>query len=223
MLKPPLGSLPNFGHPLTRGLVGLWLMNEGGGNIVQDLSGNGYIGTLNDVTWQAGLSGTTTLFPGVSGDYINIPCAAGSPADLTGQGTIVARIHLDTIGITQSVVGRNTNKMWLFINSSDQYLFRVSTGTTVLTSANNLAKVDWQTVAVTYDDISGDAHRFILLRRRTSGHGLQVLRVGRSDHPPIHCSLAQYVQRSEGPSRRECRHSVLRALHCNSCHVAGSS
>src|SRR4030042_101428 len=29
--KPPLGSQINWGHPLSRGLVGCWLMNEGGG------------------------------------------------------------------------------------------------------------------------------------------------------------------------------------------------
>jgi hypothetical protein len=29
--KPPLGSQINWGHPLSRGLVGCWLFNEGGG------------------------------------------------------------------------------------------------------------------------------------------------------------------------------------------------
>lgn len=35
-VKPPLGSQLNFSHPLSQGLVGCWLMNEGGGNLVND-------------------------------------------------------------------------------------------------------------------------------------------------------------------------------------------
>jgi len=58
MLKPVLGSQIQLGHPLAKGLVGCWLMNEGAGNIVQDLSGNGHDGTLiADATWAAGKFG----------------------------------------------------------------------------------------------------------------------------------------------------------------------
>lgn len=52
ILKPPKGVLLNRGHPLARGLVGSWLMNEGGGNTIQDLSGNGNICTVgSSVLW----------------------------------------------------------------------------------------------------------------------------------------------------------------------------
>jgi len=44
--KPTRGSLLNKSHPLARGLVGYWLLNEGSGNKVFDLSGNGNIGNL---------------------------------------------------------------------------------------------------------------------------------------------------------------------------------
>ena len=44
--KPPLGIRLNPGHPLARGLVGCWLMNEGGGNLVRDLSSNNNNGTI---------------------------------------------------------------------------------------------------------------------------------------------------------------------------------
>lgn len=38
--KPPYGQIRlNRNHPLAKGLVGCWLMNEGGGNTVYDLSG----------------------------------------------------------------------------------------------------------------------------------------------------------------------------------------
>lgn len=54
ILKPPLGSQINHGHPLTRGLRAFWLMNEGGGKTIFDLSGTGDIGTLLGPTWMGG-------------------------------------------------------------------------------------------------------------------------------------------------------------------------
>lgn len=39
-IKPPVGSQVNWGHPLTQGLVGCWLMNEGGGLILKNIALN---------------------------------------------------------------------------------------------------------------------------------------------------------------------------------------
>ena len=36
--KPPIGSQIDWSHPLAKGLVGCWLMNEGGGNVVNDIA-----------------------------------------------------------------------------------------------------------------------------------------------------------------------------------------
>jgi len=44
--KPLLGQLINWAHPLARGLVGAWVMNEGSGSKVYDLSGNGHEGVF---------------------------------------------------------------------------------------------------------------------------------------------------------------------------------
>jgi hypothetical protein len=44
--KPWLGVPINWGDPLARGLVGCWLMNEGTGDKVYDLSGNGKTGSF---------------------------------------------------------------------------------------------------------------------------------------------------------------------------------
>ncbi len=44
--KPIRGIQLNKSHPLARGLVGAWLMNEGTGDKVFDLSGNGNTGAL---------------------------------------------------------------------------------------------------------------------------------------------------------------------------------
>lgn len=55
-LKPTRGICLNRNHPLSRGLVGLWPFNEGLGNKVFDLSGNGNTGTLTNMSniWENG-------------------------------------------------------------------------------------------------------------------------------------------------------------------------
>lgn len=68
--KPILGEQIDWSHPLASGLVGCWLMNEGSGSTVQDLSGNGKHGTLGATTWAAGKFGSCLGFDG--GDTINI-------------------------------------------------------------------------------------------------------------------------------------------------------
>jgi hypothetical protein len=54
LFKPFRGIQLNRSHPLARGLVGCWLMNENGGNKVFDLSDNRNTGSLTNVTWTPG-------------------------------------------------------------------------------------------------------------------------------------------------------------------------
>jgi len=69
IFKPPFGVRLKTGHPLAKGLVGCWVMNEGDGGIVNDLSGNGTIGTLvNAPTW----SGGNLNFVQASEQYIDL-------------------------------------------------------------------------------------------------------------------------------------------------------
>ena len=75
--KPMYGVFLNPYHPLARGLVGCWLFNEGGGNIVYDLSGHINHGTLGGGTasycpdWITGKFGSALSFDG-SNDYVSI-------------------------------------------------------------------------------------------------------------------------------------------------------
>lgn len=49
--KPPVGSQINWGHPLSKGLAGCWLMNEGAGKKVTNLvSGKPF--ATNNTTWE---------------------------------------------------------------------------------------------------------------------------------------------------------------------------
>ena len=73
ILKPPKGAMVNRGHPLSRGLNGCWIFNEGGGIIVNDSTGNGNTGIFGagaaSPTWPAGKFGSALSFDG--GDYVD--------------------------------------------------------------------------------------------------------------------------------------------------------
>jgi hypothetical protein len=76
--KPPLGARINRDHPLSRGLVGCWLFNEGSGNLISDLSGNNNTGTLINISpqtnasgWVPGGRGAAIQFDGTN-DYLDL-------------------------------------------------------------------------------------------------------------------------------------------------------
>ena len=78
--KPPLGAQPVIQVP---GLVGNWIMNDGGPKLstIQDYSGNGNTGTLvADAQFTSGFNGPALTFDG-SGDYVittyNTPFGTG--------------------------------------------------------------------------------------------------------------------------------------------------
>lgn len=57
LTKPLPGAQINPAHPLSRGLVGCWLFNEGSGSRANDISGNGNHGTLTNMSPNAQNSG----------------------------------------------------------------------------------------------------------------------------------------------------------------------
>ncbi len=74
LLKPFRGIQINRTHLLSRGLVGCWLMNEGGGLNVSDLSCNNRAGSLaGDVSWGSGKSGPALQFAGAAAGRMVIP------------------------------------------------------------------------------------------------------------------------------------------------------
>ena len=50
-LKPQLGVQLNHKHPLARGLIGCWMMNESSGNLVADSSPERHNGTNSGASW----------------------------------------------------------------------------------------------------------------------------------------------------------------------------
>lgn len=78
--KPPLGVPLNRNHKLAKGLVGGWVMNEGGGGTLYDLSGYANNGTLADMAspptassgWNLEQYGNALAFDGTN-DYVALP------------------------------------------------------------------------------------------------------------------------------------------------------
>ena len=99
--KPPLGVPADKGHILCPS-SGLWLMNEGSGNIVQDLSGNGNGGTINgDFLWTPGKYGTAVELIGVTDNI-----SANTPPNITNAITYVVRFnsHIGSAGGDQVLI-----------------------------------------------------------------------------------------------------------------------
>lgn len=67
--KPPVGSQINWGHPLSQGLVGCWLMNESSGNQIRDLVMN-MVGNFTNTIWK-NTSKDTAINCGTAG-YITV-------------------------------------------------------------------------------------------------------------------------------------------------------
>jgi len=90
--KPPLGAIRNPYLPINQGLAGDWLMNEGAGNTVADLSGNGNTGTSSgDFSWSSGKYGASTVYGGTNG-YLALSKVI-SPTSL--PFTVIAHIKPD--------------------------------------------------------------------------------------------------------------------------------
>jgi len=82
--KPMLGRQINWVHPLSKGLVGLWLFNEGSGGQASDLSGNGNIGIfVNSPIWGIGKYGQLVNFVSTSSQVISVSNAPVTAVPMT--------------------------------------------------------------------------------------------------------------------------------------------
>lgn len=73
LVKPIRGTLPKRTDPLARELFGAWLLNEGDGNLIADISGWGNNGTNNGADWVPGRDGWELDFISANSDYVALP------------------------------------------------------------------------------------------------------------------------------------------------------
>ena len=91
--KPMLGQQVDW---TKTDAVAIWLLNEGAGPVVYDLSLNGNDGTfVNTPTWESGPDGSIISIVQGDNDYIN--CGVSSIFDITGAITIIAYVKGDNV------------------------------------------------------------------------------------------------------------------------------
>lgn len=163
--KPYRGTQLNRSHPLCRGLVGCWVMNEGSGSKVFDLSGGVNSGTITDTTVTRV---TTTQGPGIefSGNANNHRIDLGSipasnPLNLSTENkmSIAAKVYLNTGTLSNSnprLIDKSDNASmengwgmdWR--ESGDNFQFFVDTGKLSFTATSS--KGEWHSVGVSFDN-----------------------------------------------------------------------
>ena len=86
---------------MTRGLVGYWSFDEGGGTVARDASGNNNHGTLtNGPKWTQGKNGTALQFDGKN-DYVD--CGNDASLDITDEITIETWVKPETDSVSYIV------------------------------------------------------------------------------------------------------------------------
>ena len=117
-MKPPVGAQPILGHPLTKGLVGAWLFNEGSGLKAFDLSGKGNHGNFGAgaavPTWVPGRTGPALDFDGTD-DHVD----CGNDASMSPLSALSVAMWINTsdFGSTRHIISndRAGNTMGWFL------------------------------------------------------------------------------------------------------------
>jgi len=113
LLKPTRGLRLNKSHTLTRGLVGYWLMNEGAGIKVFDLSGNRNTGGIyNDFSWGAGKFGSALEGGGVNA-YVS--CGNSDILNVTDKLSMSFWINITDNTTRQDIISRQ-----VYVSDGDQ-------------------------------------------------------------------------------------------------------
>ena len=159
--KPMLGTQIDWSNPLNDGLVLDLLMNEGHGNIVNDLSGWGNHGTLHGFDfpptrtsgWNPGMDGVALTFDGVD-DYI----AADSTGYDKDKGTLLVSLCAVKTGVQYIIsVGNNIeNEAVAFRLSSDGFQVNVNGVWRIIKYYDYTPLFnEYHLFIFTWDDISG--------------------------------------------------------------------
>lgn len=157
--QPPLGKPLNKSHPLSKGLVGCYLLNEGGGKVAKDSTqlntiGDGSLGAgavfaVKQKGQCASLSGTTSRI-----DLGAAPSLVGTA--LTTNCTFSAWINTSTITIGERSIMSTANNGTAFdINRTAAKLNVIWNNVNILTSTASLVIGTWYHVAMIRQGATG--------------------------------------------------------------------
>jgi hypothetical protein len=160
--KPHYGSRVDPHHPLAQGLVGCWLMNEGGGNTVFDSSGFGNHGNFsNGPLWVNGRSGSVISFDG-NARWIDLPANTVGFEGLS-EVSLITYVYLNNINanyvIYDNAITGDYFRFALYQNFSVANKLSISIRNThtgdmgtriILSSTPDTPLKKWVSVAITY-------------------------------------------------------------------------
>ena len=164
--KPLLGRQINWAHPLARGLLACWVMNESSGSKIYDLTGNGNDGTLqnmDDTNWIPGKFGHALDFLNTDNDYI-VVSAIDKLRDLpiTHDFTVIIWFNANS-NVTDDAI-------FAWSGTDDLVFYPNDPG-----SGTGGTRVFWRDVGGTQmtetaADLSGEWHQFVYLSRAPNDH-----------------------------------------------------
>jgi hypothetical protein len=157
ILKPPLGTHHLWGHPLSQGLIGHWIMNEGSGVTVYDQSPYGNHGALSgSVTWGTGKFGHALSYDAGANGVVTAGAGTVTTFDDLPATTFAAWVYPTSIGseeaIIYKVVAGGTNGKGLFLGATNAIRFFVdrATDSTAVSAVDIMMLNEWQHVAATW-------------------------------------------------------------------------
>ncbi len=154
-------------HYNRGGPVAQWDMDEGGGSVINDKSGNGNDGTIFGATWAQGKRGSALSFDGVD-DYVN--AGNGQSMDITDKITLSAWVNPSSWGssdfprIIVKETGVSVNSYALYVRKDNSLLTFVSGGN--LTTTETIPFNQWTHITAIYDSAGGTNNRKIYFNGR---------------------------------------------------------
>ena len=165
IVKPYRGMQLNKTHPLARGLLAGWLMNEGAGSRVYDITGNGHTGTLTNMdqtNWIPGKYGHSLDFISGSSTYVSV-AVSNALRDLptTYDFTVIIWFNADAV---------NNNSMFAWFGTDDLVIYPNSPN-----PVTGDIRIYWRNLGadllrVGGADLSGEWHQCVLLSRASNDH-----------------------------------------------------
>jgi hypothetical protein len=149
LLKPPLGTPINKTRARQLGLVGFWLMNEGSGSILKDLSGNGNnMALASTPPWKPARFGPGVDFTALE----DIGTVASSPSiDISGDQSGIIWVKFDTLDATDHrlMCKRDAGGTQFDFYIDDTNALRFYEGTNVCILAAGFVINKWYQIAFT--------------------------------------------------------------------------
>ena len=171
-IKPPVAARPSPAHPLADHLAGCWLLSEGAGQVVRDISGPCHDGSFSgNPAWTPGAFGPAVEFDG-NNDWISM----GNCLNLgTDDVTLLALVqysgdqpeqwegeHIAAVA-GKGYLGSNSG-YGLFIGAGNRICWQVRNQSTVFNVASNSVLNDglWHVAAAVCDRDSATGMRLYI-------------------------------------------------------------